>query len=535
MKLELSGDVILGNKPTITLSHKEESFPFNVDTYDRGAFNTPFDMFEHINAYWASRQPSMQNAIFSVFKDIRRTFDNAQTREELTIDLTGQVKKLMDLHRIDDLHNWIMFKANVNFPANLNTEYIESYDRPGSREQTYLLSDYTRLVALTLCLRLMIPIWGEYIARTHDETGPRMKEYYAFQLLGDSEILDSHPVKKLMTYITKAVSSNQQNGAAIISGISMEDYPTWLLSITVVKKLPIADIRGADTSNSLVSYVFKFISSKVRGTESNLVGNIKQKGPDGRGDESGDKTSRLEGYKIKQELPAGDIVMMEHTILGESYAIANTGSARNKEATATIRNIQGLALKLEPDIDLKLVVDALETTAQLMNRPLFEAQIILVQLVIKPIIPPRGVEYLSKEAVVKCIALTQAVLWHRGHYALAGLVSATTNPTMNEVTVTGSDSRSRIPKEMLDQIAALYPYNRNSTSKAKATTNPGITTIEILSSKLAEVAWHLTLKEELLPVICGNNISRLYPLPHDIRVKIATLVLSLTRKPNVVL
>ena len=525
MKLELSGDVILGNKPTLTLSHKEESFPFNVDSYDRGAFNTSFDMFEHINEYWDSRPISLQNQIFSVFRDIRRTFDNAENREELTIGLTEHVKRLMALHRIDDLHHWITFKAKVNFPASLVTEYIESYDRPGSREQTYLLSDYTRLVALTLCLRMMIPIWGEFIARTHIDTGPKMKEYYALKLLSDSELLDSQPIQKLMTYITKAVSSNPQNGPAIISGISMDIYPTWLLSIAVVKKLPIADIRGADTSSSLASYIFKFISSKVRGTESNLVGNIKQKGPDGRGDESGDKTSRIESYKIKQELSGGDVVTMEHTILGTSHAIGQFPGT--DEVT---RNILGLALKLEPTIDLRLVVDALKTTAVLMDRPLFEAQIILVQLIIKPVIPPRGVEYLSKAAVVKCVALAQAVLWHRGHHALAGLVSATTNQSPNELQVTGSDSRSRIPKEMADQLSALYPFNRNSSSKAKATTNPAITTIEILSSKLSEVAWRLTLSEELLPAICGNSISRLYPLPHDIRVKIATLVLSLTRR-----
>ena len=94
-------------------------------------------------------------------------------------------------------------------------------------------------------LRCMIPIWGEYISSTRQETGTRHKEFYAFQLLNNSNISKSVPMVKLCNYVEAIVGPDKYNNVNTLNGISSEDFGYWLLSLVCVRRLCVGDIRGA--------------------------------------------------------------------------------------------------------------------------------------------------------------------------------------------------------------------------------------------------------------------------------------------------
>ena len=71
----------------------------------------------------------------------------------------------------------------IHIPVRLEDTFVHSDERPMTRDKTYTKPDYVKLIGLTLALRPMIPIWGEFIERTHKETGTSFKEYYAYLLM----------------------------------------------------------------------------------------------------------------------------------------------------------------------------------------------------------------------------------------------------------------------------------------------------------------------------------------------------------------
>lgn len=496
-------------RPNVIITHNNEELNWMIGSFDKESF-TKFDVFEHINNYWSKFSVADQDNVFNAYKDIRYAFDNIWDRNKLTSELYILVAKLLDLHDLDDAHHWIMFHSGVYFPENLDVEYIASNDRPGSREQTYLKQDYSKLVALTLVLRTMIPIWGEFICRTRQEAGTIYKEYYAFQLICKSKLAYSDAVNKLTTYIEYSIIPDKSKSTAIIEGISTEDFPIWILGLVLVRRLCVGDIRGVEPKATLITFIYKFITQKIKGSDNNFGGMVKDKIFEESSSEGDANISKLEGYKAKQEIASGDIVLLEYSM----------------------RDLEPLALKLAPTIDLALLHKALETSQPLNSSMILDPQVILLQWVLKPVISTRGILFLSKSTIVKALALCQAVLWHRGHHALAGLSTAVVNQNQDEIQISGVDSRARIPKEMLEEFAKYYPFTKRVGGKQKLLKpiNQAVVSVDNMAELLSNHDWVFTLDEKLIPFISEGNTNRRYSIPHNIKIMLASLVLELARR-----
>lgn len=496
-------------KPEIIISHADEELSWNISSFDRDSFND-FNVFEHINNYWASLTKENQTKIFSIYREIRNAFDEIWDRNKLTTELYNLVAKLLDAHAIDDVHHWILYHSQVYFPNNLESEYVNLTNSPGSREQTYLRDDYTKLVALTLVLRTMIPIWGEFICRTKQEAGTIFKEYYAYQLICKSKLAYSEPIQKLTTYIEYSIIPDKSKAASIIGGISTEDFPIWILGLVLVRRLCVGDISGTNPKATLITFIYKFITQKIKGNDNNFAGMIKDKIFEESSSEGDANISKLEGYKAKQEIPAGDIVLLEYSM----------------------RDLNSLAFKLAPTMDLSLLNKALETTQIINNNVVYDPQIILLQWVLKPIISPRGILFLSKQTIVRLMALCQSVLIHRGHFALAGLSTAIVNTNTNEIQISGVDSRARIPKELLDLLGQYYPFTKRTGGKLKPLKplNQAQNSIDSMAEQLSSYDWVLTLDEALLSSVTEGSTNRRYVIQHNIKIKLAELVIELASR-----
>jgi hypothetical protein len=511
------------NRQELVISHLNDSSNWKLAEFDRSKFDGRTDLFHYNNKYLEKLSPQEQNRLFAIYKEIRHIFDTGLPTNVLHNRLVPLVKELLDSHDLNKVESWIRLHTDIQYP-DLDLDYTQSLSSNKTREQTYLKDDYVRLICMIFILRLMVPIWSEFISMTKKETGNHFKEYTALQLITGADITHSEPMSKLITYVKLAIPEDSLTSGVLVF-LSAEDFPIWMLSVILVKMLCVTDIKGnilvdesgTRTVQNIVPFIYNNIKEKIKRAEISF-GKIKDKNPESSSSDN-ESSSNVETYKIKQELPSGDVVMLE-------YAMSN---------------IANVVLKLEPNINIDLLFNALETSESLYKARIYEQQITLLQWIYKPVLPPKAIPLLTKRTVVNALAGAQAILWHRGHYELAGLVTATVandNDTGEHYT-SGVESRSKVTKETLEELNKLFPYGKKDHSKLKSkVVNQAIAAIDKLDEKLKR-NWLLTIDNRekitspsMLQLLTGSTINRRYSIPHNIKNKIAALIIDLAKRPR---
>lgn len=514
MKLYTENIESINRQKEVVIEHKGESIRWDFSSAYKGLKVLKHDVSEHINQYFDKLDEQKLDNIFSVYKEIRYTFDEVFDRKRLTQALIPLVTKLIDQFDLDNIQYWIMNKSDILIPNEtvIKVNYVSSPDISGTREQTYIREDYVKLISLCLMLRCMLPIWGEYITKTHSEIGTKFKEQDAFRLMSASSAMSCEAMLKLKTYIQYATLAGKKKMSSIVDGVSSEDFPDWMLSLVVIKRLCVIDLRGIDAATSIPSQIYGFISQKVHGLDtksSSGIGIIKSKEFSDDNQKGDQNISRLESYKAKQEISPGDIVALEFAA-SDPYIVFQ---------------------KLAPGVSIDLLTSALKTTEVLNIQRLYEPQIVLLQWVIKRAIPTRAVDYLTKATVVKLLAVCQAVLWHKGHKELAALCTAVVQPRTEEMHTSGNDSRAKIPKEMVDELDFLFPFKKRPAGKQKNVklVNQAIANIFLIDDQFSGYNWVFTIEQKFLKELTSTGGHRRYFIPHNFKILLAALVLDLSR------
>lgn len=500
--------------PTVAcLRHGTEEFTMDIGIFEKTKYSEGTDigqLFHYLNGYWKYLEQAKQLRIFNIYKEIKFSFENTWELVELTKELYAHSKNLMAEHDVAAIKTWVGIYSDIHWPVDLVESFIPSSDHPITKEKTYLKEEYKWLVSMTIALRAMIPIWGEYISKTKGSIGTTYKEMYAYRLLSTSAIYHSEPMERLRTYVEHTIPNDKSKTSAILGGIGTEDFPNWVLGLVVIRKLSVCNLSGVGEDSSLVALIWKFISHKVKSLDNSFIGTIKEKITiDSGGTDSEKKLSKLEGHKAKAELADGDISMLN------AYAEDSYRMARH----------------VCPDIDLELVKKSLETCTIFETVPIWESQILITRMVLKKVLPTKAIFYQQKSLTASTIAVAQALLWHRKHYELAALVSAV-GVDVDDTYSFSSDSRARVTPEQIEMLDKLYPYAKKPSGKKKVISkkNTALEAIDNLSTILSEGRWKLTLPQEWLDKVVGNTTVRNYSVPHNLKILLADLIISIAKR-----
>jgi len=505
--MKASANIILvSGSPEVIIEHNGEKLHFPVSVFGKENFQKQYDVFEYINLYWESLTSQHKDRIFTIYKEIQEGFDNVWNKNELFEYLTVKSAELVSLHNLDSIQDWVSFKSDIRIPTGIDIDYTHSIDNNRTREKTYTKYDYSKLVALSLSLRCMVPVWGEYISLTRQDTGSLFKEFYAFQLLNKSDILYSVPMEKLRVYIEHNVGADNYNPNNTLNGISSEDFNYWLLSLVCIRRLCIGDIRGLDTEPHLITFLYKFIIQKIHNTDNNFENIVKLKKFDSSATNDGEKISSLERYKNKTNISLGEIVELEFSIL----------------------NMYNTACKITCGLNEEMFNRSQTTSSVLLNERLLDPQMTLLRWVFKRAISPKGLMYLPKPLIVKAIGAVEAILWSRGHKYLALIASSYCVISDSELVISPVDSKMRVPKELSDELDKLYPFTRLANNKKldSKEVNLAAKSIDIVADNLTMFNWRPTAHESMLVEVFGTS-SRRIPIKPDIKSELTKLVIEL--------
>lgn len=488
--------------------HNDEKIYWHVSTLNKTVFETD-EVLRHINAYWARMPISKQQEIFDIYREIKEMLHSVYDTAQLITALIPLVTKLYEHHQLPELSTWVSFHSDIVLPSDMVETYVESDDDVRTREKTYVKEDYKGLILLSLALRPMIPIWGEFIYMTREDTGTGFKEFYAVKLINRTHLMSSDPMVKLRTYVEHNIKADKPMYSNILNTVGTEDFPIWLLSHVLVRKLCISEISCVNNESTLISSIFNFVTQKVMGNPpSSLADMVSAKDFNRSSSNDDNNISRLEAFKIKQKIAPGDIAIIEH-VLGDPLSIAK---------------------RINPNISVQTLQEFLSSAKVLNDYEISTCQVVLAQYVLKKVVPSRGLMHVSKQKVINAIAVSQAVIWDK-YKPLAAMMSAVV--TSDDALLTsGIDSKVRIPAEIMRELERVFPYTKVSVSKKKGKIeNVAIRAIDELSNLLSARDWTLTLPDYMVEQVTGQPNLRRYSCPHDIKVLIAELILDINT-PN---
>lgn len=496
----------------IHVAHGKEVLEFDAAVYQQAFKKGTYEPFQQINKWWLRIDADRQDKIFDLFKEAKLVMNRLHNVEALILELRPIVHELIGLHDTKEFEHWAQRHGGIWIPEELDKEYHYNYEKPSSREQTYLVTDYWELVFMVLKLRVLAPIWGEFVEKTKRQSGMIFRDLNAYWLISKSDLVQGDAMVRLKNYIDKNVKQEDINIRSSIDGIGSDLYPTNLLANVLVRFLVVASLTREPSDTHIVQVVHKTLRNRLSQNDShqNLV--LEKQNPNEE-DSSEDSSSRAEKYKNKPLVPPGTIV------------------AINKYTEYVNQIAARLLLKDVLDEEEQKELEVAMKASDKMSHDVFEdCQIRLIQWVCSPIIPPRALLDINKASVMRLAGITQYVLWKTGFKEVAAFATA---KSMNAEGM-GSyapEIRSHMPKHLVDKLNELFPfYRRHPLKKQLKPNNEAVNEIVKIGQEIVGHTWFLNMDDEQVAELRGSAANKTYRVGYDIRVKLAELVIYLQQR-----
>lgn len=513
MKIELTN-----YSRTAHINHGNQTIDFSMEKYRSIKkdvdVDEAVDPFSELNKFFESLPVATQEKIFNVYKNCHEIFTSEFRIENVNEKLSDELKKLFDLASVKQINDWVyQYAINrfIYYPQGILNSFDEIVDKSlATPEQTYVVDDYRGLISLIIAIRMVTPIWGEYINLTYNEYGSSYKELYAYNLLYKANIMESDELKRLMVYIEHTIPPSFDYTSAILDGISRDDFPVWTMSRIMLNCIGLIDVSGYPTDKvSVIVVICKFITQRTPKSDRSFVGRVYTKQPpsaSASADPSMEQLAIQEAYHTRQPISEGT-VQLYHVYLDNPLQVA---------------------FNLDPTIPPELVQESMQNAQDLMGVEIGQGALVLAKWVMNSVVPSRAFNYLTREALVSAIIVARAWLWHHGYYDLSALSSAV---AMQEFSVTGANSRSRLSQEQTNALTAKFPYYRHVPGK-KREAPCIIGCITNVVDYLTTSTWRLTLPDGWLKQNRIGNRGIMYNAPETIRLELSRLALELAERTS---
>lgn len=450
--------------------------------------------------------PDKQQALWDAYMKARHIFDNVFDQRQMTLELMEVTQAIYEIVLYPDVRSYVYRSGNVHFPANLKEDYTQSDIRSRNYVQrTYLKEEYIDLVILTLGLRFMVPIWGEYVSRITTRSGNEFKESTAYDLIHGSAIDKWEAMERLRAYVDAQIDDTNASLSQLMGALSSVEIPKHLTGLAVVRKLAVSPLNPKSDSDNLIKILYNFVTGTFSRLDTRFGGNIGAKKLVKENAED-DNSSVWDMYKINQDVSDGDKIIME----------------------VFTENVDRMAKHVLPDIDLNRVHRCLAITSKLDDLTINRHHVVLTQWIMGKVISPKGVQTLPKSALLRCMAVTQAVLWEWGFVELALLCTAAKLQSEAEM-FTMVEARSKVSKDNVARLNQIYPYWRRETRRQDLNkrSNVAVKAIDTLCEDLNRCEWIPNAPKQLLEEHGNLAVTKRWVVSGNIKNQLAELIIKI--------
>jgi hypothetical protein len=561
----IAGEVIAGNKKSVRVRHQGNTIDFvtvNLTIPDpREDFTA---VVGAINAFWGTLPLESQNKLFELYQEAHEIMEYVGEHLILHEQLSKVSCAIVDFYTYESVHYYMLKNRPVHIPDDLKMFYDELSP---DNSRTYLLDDYLHLVTFSVILKSMIPIWGEYIQIIANSVGSEFKESRAAAMIKSSALMRSSPAKRLERYVEAYADTDTLNLPAVLGNMSSVDFPDYLRTLTIVRRLATCRLPGnaacpSDAPTHLIRDIYGFLKSKVNNADTLFTkSTVRDKSPES-GDRSGgdeDNTSKIELIKLREEVDKGAVERyrldalnaewlyhrIDHTAPLDLLQLCQTEISSKLHLASDAfriwivrRVICGFrVMNPHPDIRLDLLEHGLATAFgdTMIKSKIFGAIV---------------TDYLELPERISLMAVTQALLFHWGYPDIAALISSTR--TVQPVGSFMSVQVAPIDGKLVELCFETYPYlalspaakveygklqieaqrsqkGQSQFYRLKVANNPLITNVNAYVLDLNKYTWVLHVPQQLRSRINFRKQENKWVIPEDLKNQLVSLVLKSKR------
>lgn len=373
---------------------------FRTTGYDKKTFQKqdPFVVFNQVASTFSEDK---NDRIWSLYHEIYNLLELDKSNARLS-EAVVYCKSLLETVNYFDVRQTVIDNQLVIPSAKIFDVYTEDL---GVRERTYIKSDYMDLIALSVLLKVMLPIWGQYLGEKTNKNSDAIRIAFA---LCESAIGQLDATIKLRQYVDSNFAANKTPLAALtFGGVSTFSLPDITFATVIVRKTATDPLlTEGNRSGTLITSAWSVISDNVK--QRYGVDQYKNKKP-AKATSDQDETSVLERIRPTAPQPHGVIAAMRHIY----------------------KDIPMWFAKEFPDVDNSLIWRAVENNKS-SNTPwsIKPSQVLMATYLCDHFIPHAAIPHMTLDHAKAMQAASYVVMKHKGFGHLADLLAAkiTKNP-----------------------------------------------------------------------------------------------------------
>ncbi len=445
--------LMIKNSPVINITHRGEVLEYSVSLNTRGN-KDPVD-FEDLNKWWSylenNNKAKLIDEIFKIYKDAFEYLNynvlesGPRKLSEGVVYIRDKVMQMYTYHDVKDISKMYDFGAHIEYPLNVNEDYVFNDNGTNTREQTYIKQDYKYLVSYVISLRAIVPIINHFttcfFSGTKMGVSSKLRFLNLYELLTYTGYTNNPAFEKLKEYVMYTASDKNISIDNIYDGVTSEKRDEWLMS-NIIFKIFTAPVSSnpKNSKSNLITMIYhttgqllddnRFTNSRIRNKN------------DTKGDDLNDKLSMLEKYKIRHDISPGDIVELNVSNSNLDY-------------------ITSVLVKKEINKDLLTILHT--QNQELMLKELNHNSISLLSWCVREVCPPKGLSYLQKDVIIKLITAVQYYLFDLGFPVPALLIGGYANQENFEkeylfYSTSPESVTNKFRPEVLEKLKEMFPY-----------------------------------------------------------------------------
>lgn len=445
----------------------------------------PEHQFTLINAYLDYKGREFKQLLYMAILDAEYAVEEASFCKGLSNPPTRQIYRVLDMFDMADVEHFVKNIYRITPPSILKPAFdqqIES-DGLGTRVQTYIQQDYYELAALTIPIKAIIGLLGQYAIRKDSSLSAVHKEYALFNIIENHPIMQYPATQKIKAWAGILIKSNLATGDAVSVTVIEKQLPSselssYILAVVMIQKLSIAAIITDDRERNIITRIYNYIVNKLK-VKGGSNTKIRDKKPLSDTDSAnGDKESVVEAYRIISNITSGTEVELNWYTGNLDLLVCDYRGHVNKALLAEVHNRNQC---------FKVI-------------PVSREQVTIAGMLFKDMLDPRSLDYINIDGIINILSLGFVVLWEMGHKEVAMLLTA--KPVYEEADVVDINitPNVRLDPELKAKLAIHYPYEKQLNRDKTAS---------VIEASITKLTYN-TFRHKRLPNAPSHCIAELY-------------------------
>ena len=376
---------------------------------------------------------------------------NAESSDAIRGKFYIQLGNVISLLDIEEIHKFVTEVEPIRIPPSLQPTFNMSVetDGLGTRNQTYIIPDYTNLMALIVILKAVYGPISELISGNPDHLKEH-KELQMLDILKLQEIFKHESFQKLKAYVYAIVDRTFDKekiaDVKILSTrLSLESIKESFLARSIFGKIITLNQLADPTDSDIVKSIYRDINSKIKNSGGPAEAIRNKSRPSDSEDKSDEQESVVESYRIATEVPPG---------ISEEF---NWATDTVDKIVAQMKHVNQI---LNPDD----IATGMRMASRFGPGDITHTHLNIIAPLFKTLLHPDALKYLRLNNILNLIAVGYGILRAYNVLPLAYLlVSKREIGDMDELSISTNISNAKVKGYREDELATYYSSRDKST------------------------------------------------------------------------